>query len=85
MIVVTHEDECIQKHAHLQIYDPVLRGVRGRSWVGGTWVVCSMMAGLEDLQLPNVLRLHISGFSHKSSDLSALRQTRAHSIATITS
>lgn len=65
MIVVTHEDECIQKHAHLQIYDPVLRGVRERSWVGGTWLVCSMMAGLEHLPLPNVQRLNISGFSHK--------------------
>jgi hypothetical protein len=65
MFVATQKDECIQKHAHLQIYNPVHRKVRKRSLVGGTRVMCSMMAGLDHLPLPSVQRLNISGFSHK--------------------
>ncbi len=57
MLVATKQDDRIQKHAHLQIYDPVPRKVHEYSLVDGTWVVCNMKVGLENLPLPNAQRL----------------------------
>jgi hypothetical protein len=68
MPVATQQDSGNQIYAHQWIYNPIPRKVRGCSFVDGTQVMCSMMAGLEHdehLLLPSVQHLNISGFSHK--------------------
>jgi len=64
MPVVPQQDLGNQMYAHHWIYNPFPRKVRRCSLVDGTWVMCSMMAGLEHLPSSNVQRLNVSGFSH---------------------
>jgi hypothetical protein len=64
MLAVTQQDLGNQIYAHHWIYNPILRKVHGCSLDDGTWVMCSMTAGLEHLSLPNDQRLNVSGFSH---------------------
>ena len=65
MPVATQQDLGNQIYAHHWMYNPIPRKVRGCSLVDGTWVTCSMKAGLEHLPLPNVQRLNVSSVKER--------------------
>ena len=63
MPVARQRDLGNQIYAHHWIYNPVPLKVRECSLVDETWVVCSMILGLERLPLPSVQCLKVFDFS----------------------